>query len=169
MSETAILYYHKPKIRRTNLRKEMLMESEYTIARMSQEAPQQKAVWRKSRFRQEPHLLRTRISRRNARFRLTAYSIAAPTPCVLWVLPENMMDLFIFAVPSKRSWRKKSRRISRAFITTSARNTMSIAARWSAAFDTQSVTYAATAICPSLVPFLAMPPAMKRTFPTASF
>lgn len=38
MSETAILYYHKPKIRRTNLRKEMLMESEYTIARMSQEA-----------------------------------------------------------------------------------------------------------------------------------
>lgn len=38
MSETAIIYYHKPKIRRTNLRREMLMESGYTIARMTQEA-----------------------------------------------------------------------------------------------------------------------------------
>lgn len=38
MSETAIIYYHKPKIRRTNLRREILMNADYTLSRMSEEA-----------------------------------------------------------------------------------------------------------------------------------
>lgn len=38
MTETAIIYYHKPKVKRTNMKKETLLDERYAIARMSAEA-----------------------------------------------------------------------------------------------------------------------------------